>query len=143
MEIGGACTPSRRGTRNCTGAKAGIGVYVMHMSADYLQFSACTELSQRGYRVLCANGSGSKVALDTDLNVDRSLLDAKLGVAWLRRLPGVRKVVLFGHSGGGVLMSSYQAIAEGGLAAMRTRVCCCAIDSSGVSTPVCGSPSMS
>ena len=25
MRIGGACTPSRRRTRNCTGAKAGIG----------------------------------------------------------------------------------------------------------------------
>ena len=44
------------------GAKAEIGVFVMHMAADYLEFSACTELSRRGYRVLHADGM---VAMDT------------------------------------------------------------------------------
>lgn len=33
MGIGGASTPSRRGTRNCTGAKAGIGTTVMAVMA--------------------------------------------------------------------------------------------------------------
>ncbi len=102
-----------------TGPKADIGIFVMHLSGDYLQFSACSELSKRGYRVLCANNTGSRVAAETDLNMDRVLLDAKLGVAWLRKQPGIRKVVLFGHSGGGVLMSSYQAVAEGGLKACQ------------------------
>jgi hypothetical protein len=97
------------------GPKAEIGVFVMHSAADYLQFSACTELSRRGYRVLCANNTTNKAGTETDQFMDRNLLDAKLGVAWLRKYPAVRKVVLFGHSGGGVLMSSYQGIAEGGL----------------------------
>ncbi len=97
------------------GAKSEIGVFVMHSAADYLQFSACTELSKRGYRVLCANNTTNKSGTETDQFMDRNLLDAKLGVTWLRKYPGVRKVVLFGHSGGGVLMSSYQGIAEGGL----------------------------
>lgn len=101
------------------GPKAEIGVFVMHASADYLQFSACTELSKRGYRVLCANNTSSKAGSETDLNMDRLLLDVKLGVAWLRKYPGVQKVVLFGHSGGGVLMSSYQSVAEGGLKACQ------------------------
>ncbi len=101
------------------GPKAGIGVFVMHSSGDYLQFSACTELSKRGYRVLCANNTSNKSGAETDRDTDRILLDAKLGVAWLRKHPGIRKVVLFGHSGGGVLMSSYQAIAEGGLKACQ------------------------
>src|SRR6202020_1962907 len=42
------------------GPKAGIGVFVMHAEGDYLQMSACTELSKRGYRVLCANNSTDK-----------------------------------------------------------------------------------
>ena len=90
------------------GPKAEIGVFVMHSANDYLQFSACTELSRRGYRVLCANNTTNKAGTETDQFMDRNLLDAKLGVAWLRKYPGIRKIVLFGHSGGGVLMSSYR-----------------------------------
>ena len=96
-----------------------IGIFVMHAGGDYLQFSACTELSKRGYRVLCANNSTSKTGFTTDRSTDRILLDAKLGVAYLRKYPGIRKVVLLGHSGGGVLMSSYQNIAENGLKACQ------------------------
>jgi hypothetical protein len=96
-------------------AKSAIAVFAMHSGADYLQFSACTELSRRGYRVLCANNSLRKSGIDSDSSIDAILLDAKLGVAWLRKYPGVRKVVLLGHSGGGALMSAYQNIAENGL----------------------------
>jgi hypothetical protein len=102
------------------GEKSQIGVFVMHASGDYLQHSSCTELSKRGYRVLCANNATSKMGnAPMDRSTDRILLDAKLGVAYLRKYPGIRKVVLFGHSGGGVLMSSYQNIAENGLKACQ------------------------
>ena len=100
------------------GEKSHIGVFVMHAAGDYLRFSACTELSRRGYRVLCANNSGSKSG-PSDSSTDRGLLDARLGVTYLRNLPGIQKVVLFGHSGGGVLMASYQNIAENGLPACQ------------------------
>ena len=73
------------------GEKSRIGLFVMHAGADYLTFSACTELPKRGYRVLCADNSGG--------SLDHILLDAKRGVAYLRALAGVRKVVLWGHSG--------------------------------------------
>jgi hypothetical protein len=101
------------------GPKSEIAVFVMHATGDYLQFSACSELSKRGYRVLCANNSTSKTGFSTDRSTDKILLDAKLGVAYLRKYPGIRKVVLLGHSGGGVLMSSYQNIAENGLKACQ------------------------
>lgn len=101
------------------GEKSQIGIFVMHAEADYLTFPACTELSTRGYRVLCANNSTGKAGTSNDVSMDKMLLDAKLGVAWLRKYPGVRKVVLLGHSGGGVLMSSYQNIAENGLKACQ------------------------
>jgi pimeloyl-ACP methyl ester carboxylesterase len=96
------------------GAKSAIAVFAMHSEVDYLQFSACTELAKRGYRVLCANNSTHKGGIDSDLSIDAILLDAKLAVAWLRHYPGVRKVVLLGHSGGGTLMAAYQSIAENG-----------------------------
>jgi hypothetical protein len=40
-------------------------------------------------------------------------------VSFLRGYPGVRRVVLFGHSGGATLMTAYQMIAEGGLPACQ------------------------
>jgi hypothetical protein len=101
------------------GPKSAIAVFAMHSEVDYLQFSACTELSKRGYRVLCANNSTHKGGIDGDLSIDSILLDAKLAVTWLRRYPGVRKVVLLGHSGGGTLMAAYQSIAENGLGACQ------------------------
>ena len=66
--------------------KSQIGIFVMHSGADYLQFSACTELSKRGYRVLCANNSTSKTGIADDGSIDQILLDAKLGVAYLRQV---------------------------------------------------------
>jgi hypothetical protein len=92
------------------GTKSQIGVFVMH-GGDYLAFSACTELSQRGYRVFCVNPSGG--------NLDKTLLEAKLAVAYLRAYPGIRKVVLFGHSGGATPMTAYQDIAENGVKACQ------------------------
>ena len=97
------------------GPKSEIAVFAMHSEVDYLEFSACTELSKRGYRVLCANNATHKGGIDADLSIDGILLDAKLAVAWLRRYPGVHKVVLLGHSGGGTLMAAYQSIAENGV----------------------------
>src|SRR6202042_2449808 len=41
-------------------------------------------------------------------------LDVKLGVAYLRAQPGITKIVLFAHSGGGPLIALYQAVAENG-----------------------------
>jgi len=95
------------------GEKSSIGILVMHSGGDYLNFPACTEMSKRGYRVLCAN-VGS--VFDT---IEKKLLDVKLGVAYLRKYPGIRQVILWGHSGGGTLMSAYQDIAENGLRACQ------------------------
>jgi pimeloyl-ACP methyl ester carboxylesterase len=45
---------------------------------------------------------------------DQIALDVKAGMEFLRKQPGITKVVLFGHSGGGPTMSFYQAVAENG-----------------------------
>jgi hypothetical protein len=101
------------------GPKAATAVFIMHSSADYLAFPGCTELARRGYRALCANNSTSKSGVSNDGVLDEVLVEAGAGIAWLRRQPGVAHVVLLGHSGGGTVMSAYQAIAEKGLAFCR------------------------
>lgn len=100
------------------GPKSRIAVLVMHSAGDFLDHSACTQLSRRGYRVLCANNSASKSGFTDDEDIDRMLLDAKRTMTWLRSYQGVKKIVILGHSGGGTLMSAYQAVAESGV-----RVC--------------------
>jgi hypothetical protein len=90
-----------------SGAKSTIGVFVMHPGSDYLQSPAGPELSKRGYTVLCANNT-------TD-DYEEKVLAVKTGVEFLRNYPGIRKVVLFGHSGGSGLMTTYQNIAENGV----------------------------
>ncbi|MBY8858013.1 hypothetical protein K7711_16120 [Nocardia sp. CA2R105] len=97
--------------------KAAIAVFVMHAEQDYFQFSACTELSKRVYTVLCADGSAGKNGASNDLDTETWMTGAAEGVGYLRGLPTVKKVVLFGHSGGGAMMASYQNIAENGVQA--------------------------
>jgi hypothetical protein len=101
------------------GEKSQIAIFIMHSGADYLTFPACSQMAQRGYRVLCANGSDSKSGFTDDESINRMLLDAKLGVEFLRKYPGIRKVVLWGHSGGGTLMSAYEDIAQNGVQACQ------------------------
>lgn len=87
--------------------KKPVGVLVMHSDSDYLSFSVGLELAERGYTVLCANANPSEL-------LSNKLLAVKECVKYLRALPQVEKVVLFGHSGGATLMSAYQNAAENG-----------------------------
>lgn len=94
-------------------ARNGVAVLVMHSDADYLSFSAGQQLAARGYHVLCANVS------DPAGGLDRKIEDAGKAVTFLRELPGIRRVVLLGHSGGATLFTAYQNIAENGPQAFR------------------------
>ena len=96
------------------GPKAQIAVFVMHSANDFLTHSACTQLSVRGYRVFCVNNSNDKTGA-FNIGVERSLLQAKAAMNYLRKYPGVKKIVLWGHSGGATVMTSYQNIAENGV----------------------------
>jgi hypothetical protein len=103
-------------------AKAGIVVFAMHVDGDYLRpgpTNTCMQLAMRGYRALCANAATSKAGFMSDMNQDKLTLNVKAGVEFARRLPGMRKVVIFGHSGGGAMMAAYQNIAENGLKACQ------------------------
>ena len=92
--------------------KARVAVVNMHEDANRLNDIACTELVQRGFYVLCMNGrSDNNEALDywNDLP-----LDVAAGVKYLKDTVKAQKIILYGGSGGGPLMSFYQNIAQNG-----------------------------
>src|SRR6185369_13632947 len=95
-----------------TGPAPHVGILVMHRTSNYLAHRACTELSRRGFLMLCMNTryENNEAAVD----FEKLPLDVKAGVEFLRRQAGITKVVLFAHSGGGPLMALYQAVAEKG-----------------------------
>jgi hypothetical protein len=90
-----------------------IGVIVMHSDGDHLAPGAAIELAKRGYRAL-----GAAVS-DRDNPLDEKLLDVKVCSDFLRQIPGVKKVITLGHSGGATLMSAYQNAAENGVQALQ------------------------
>jgi hypothetical protein len=104
------------------GPKAQIAVFTMHSALDELTTSTCTELSKRGYRVFCVNNSNDKSRNFNDGVLDQVNLETRKAVAWLRRLPGVTRIVLWGHSGGATVATSYQDIAENGVKACQDDV---------------------
>ncbi len=102
------------------GEKSHIGILLMHPDRDYTEHSACSAMSKRGYSVLCTSISISYAQPSgNDLSFDGMLLNVKSAVEFLRKKPGIKDVVLWGHSGGGALMSGYQDIAENGLGACQ------------------------
>ena len=89
-----------------------VAVVNMHEDGNRLSDIACTELSKRGFYVLCMNGrSDNNEALDywNDLP-----LDVGAGVKYLKETLKVSKVLLYGGSGGGPLMTFYQNVAQNG-----------------------------
>jgi dienelactone hydrolase len=114
-----------------------VGIIVMHRTANYLIHPACTELSRRGFMVLCMNSRFANN--ESQVRWEQIALDVKTGMDFLRKQPGITKVVLFGHSGGGPTMSFYQALAENGPAYCRDpkRLVPCIEDFSGL-TPADG-----
>ncbi len=98
------------------GPTASIAVLVMHSDEDYLTASTGMELAKRGFTVLCANVEIKEGMLFT---MPQKLGTVEAAVRFLRDIPGVKKVVLMGHSGGGTLMTCYQKIADSGVSSLR------------------------
>ena len=90
-----------------------VALLLIHRVNNYLGHRAAVELSNRGFLVLTMNSrfDNNEAAVIWEVLA----LDVKQGVEFLRRQPGIRRVVLFGHSGGAATLSFYQAVAEKGL----------------------------
>src|SRR5438874_5692126 len=89
-----------------------LAFLIGHRTANYLNHIACRELSSRGFLALCFNTRFQNN--ESQVRWEETPLDVKAAVEFVRRQPGITKVILFGHSGGGPLMSFYQTVAEKG-----------------------------
>jgi len=96
-----------------TGAEPRVGIVVMHRESNYMNNVACGEFARRGFLVLCMNSRFENS--ESSVKWELIPLDVSTGVNYLKKQLGARgKIVLYGHSGGGVTMSFYQAVAEKG-----------------------------
>ncbi|MBR1622348.1 MAG: alpha/beta hydrolase, partial [Pseudobutyrivibrio sp.] len=91
--------------------KEHIAILTMHSDEDYLDFPTGPEMAARGYTALNVNVMNKEAII---FGQPEKMKAVKAAVLYLRRLPYVEKIILMGHSGGGTLMSAYQAIAETG-----------------------------
>jgi pimeloyl-ACP methyl ester carboxylesterase len=93
-----------------TSGVARTACLIMHPTSNFMGHYLLGPLAERG---IAAVGLNTRyVGSDTVLLMERAIQDVGAGVAWLRQ-QGFAKVVLIGNSGGGALMSFYQAQAEG------------------------------
>lgn len=91
--------------------KSEIAIIHVHSDSDYSVFPIAAEMAKRGYRSF-----GGKV---TGKTLDEKMLDIKRIVEFLRAIPGVKKVILMGHSGGATVMTAYQNAAENGVQTLK------------------------
>jgi hypothetical protein len=119
-----------------------IAIVMMHRTGNFLNLPACTEMSNRGFVVLCVNTRFDNN--ESQVIFEQTALDVKAGVTFLRQnqsglTPGITKVILWGYSGGGPAMSFYQAVAEAGVGFCQDPQKLTKCDSSG-STSLVGLP---
>jgi hypothetical protein len=91
-----------------------VGILVMHRASNFLNALACTELSKRGFMVLCMNPRSDNN--ESLVRWETIPIDVKAGVEYLKKQPGISKLLLWGFSGGGPTMTFYQNVAENGVA---------------------------
>jgi hypothetical protein len=90
------------------GPRSAIGIIYTHFSGNNLNHASGPQLASRGYRVFLLNHYGGWIGFE---GITPQIAEA---VTYMRKLPGISRVVLLSHSGGGPLMTLYQNIAENG-----------------------------
>jgi hypothetical protein len=96
-----------------SGQTSHVAFLAIHRTSNFMNMIGNAELAKRGFITLGMNPrSDNNEAI---VNFENVALDIKQGVEYLRKQPGVRKVVLIGFSGGGPATSFYQAVAENGV----------------------------
>ena len=91
-----------------------IAALNMHRTANRMSHISMENMSKRGFVIL---GLNPRCQNNESLCApwENNALDVKQGIEYLRKLPGITKVILLGGSGGGPTMSFYQAVAENGV----------------------------
>ena len=84
-------------------------------SVALFDFSPAAEMASRGYRVLLVQHYLEDWRGSRQVSVD-GFTQAAAGIAYMRAIPGVERVVLMGHDVGGHMTAFYAAAAEQGAA---------------------------
>ncbi len=95
------------------GPAPSIAFLSIHRTSNFLTMIANPELAKRGFMVLGMNPRSDNN--ETIVNFETVALDIKQGVEYLRKQPGIKRVILIGFSGGGPATTFYQATAEKGI----------------------------
>ena len=94
-----------------------IAFLTIHRTSNFMNMIGTRELARRGFMVLGMNPrSDNNEAI---VRFEEIALDIKQGVEFLRKQPGIQKVILIGFSGGGPSTTFYQATAEKGVSHCR------------------------
>ena len=94
-------------------------IAILHIarSAHTLSDVPNKELAERGFMVLAMNPRDNAAPHNVNpsrINFEDGALDVKAGVEFLRKQPGITKLILYAGSGAGTYISLYQAVAEKG-----------------------------
>jgi hypothetical protein len=90
------------------GPRAGIALLFSHPDGNTFGYIIGPQMARRGYRILMVNHHGPEVGPWVYAS------GISRGIDYLRSLPGVKRVVVVGHSGGAHLMAFYEDVAEHG-----------------------------
>jgi hypothetical protein len=99
---------------------AHVGIEITHDSSSYINFAACTQLAQRGYTTLCADGPFGNPSFSSQFvyyGLEQIVPTVASAINYLRTNvsgPAISRLVIFGHSGGGSLQPFYENVAENG-----------------------------
>lgn len=90
-----------------------VATLAMHRDSNFMSHLSTQEMPKRG---IIAMGMNPRCHNNESMCTpwENNALDVKQGVEFLRKIPGVKTVILIAHSGGGPTMAFYQAIAENG-----------------------------
>jgi pimeloyl-ACP methyl ester carboxylesterase len=92
------------------GPKARVALVLSFPGNNNFNSPPGRELANRGYRILMVDYHGAEESPEVYAPA------ISRGIEYVRTLPGVQRVVIIGHSGGGHLMSFYANVAEHGAA---------------------------
>ncbi len=94
-----------------------VAFLTIHRTSNFMNMIGTRELAKRGFMALGMNPRSDNN--EAAVKFEEIALDIKQGVEFLRKQPGIQKVVLIGFSGGGPSTTFYQATAEKGVAYCR------------------------
>jgi pimeloyl-ACP methyl ester carboxylesterase len=102
---------------NTLGPKARFALVLSHPNANNFTDQVGKEMASRGFRVLLIDYHGSDLA--PEALPEDYLPTISRAIGYLRTLPGVERVLVIGHSGGGALTTLYGAVSEKGPSACQ------------------------